>query len=539
MVVMVLLVGCSGSEAGTSSTQTPPSTTTSTSSTAVADSTTTTTKVRSLRDFVVHEFEVYTQTGDQAVRYADPGTRLELALAGTPFATTEMTLRNIATSEVVAEASPSQIPDISALMYQTTSTAGLLVEGANPADLDRSLELFIYGGEGLHRVLFPGDYPFFKAEIRSDLEIVLSVAREGNLTLWLADRGNVKVTVQEEDGGRIYARTELSSRFQREELPLPPGDHLLTFDEVEGADRIHLYASFLPEEGAYDALHCTPLEVGTEQIDFLPQWRPGQIIQVGRSESQEDSGSEIGISSTPVEIEVLEASTDGFVLAWEMGDTAVDYAALALPDGTWEELLELSEIRMVYEAGPSGEYLGILNLDEVKDKMEQLIDFLVEAGGIGPEEVEQFREIALSDEAIQVTAAQDLILYHSLYGLRIDATTTEVWDTSLPNVFGGEPFPATQTTEVITPQDPNGCVLVTVTVEPEEAEFMEILFETLAALGPTPSPEELAEMESFHIVNRLEFIYDPGTGQINRATRSLEISTPDHHQSEIVSLVTR
>jgi len=239
-----------------------------------------------------------------------------------------------------------------------------------------------------------------------------------------------------------------------------------------------------------------------------------------------------------MDVTVLESNSGGFVLSWELGETIVDAGAISFPDeDLLAEFLELAQIRFEYTTDPAGAYLGLRNLDEVRDRLGQAIDLLAELPGMDPGVLEETRAVALSDQALQAGAAQDIVVYHSLYGRSLDVARPEVEATLLTNLFGGEPFPATKTTKVITTRDNQGCVVVEVTETPDPERFVEILFDTLFPVGSEPSAEDRAEVESFQIVNKALFVYDYGSGRIRHVTAEQTTSTVSAFRTDVVTIV--
>ena len=236
-------------------------------------------------------------------------------------------------------------------------------------------------------------------------------------------------------------------------------------------------------------------------------------------------------------LEVLQADDEGFVLAWEIGETLFSLSTDNLP--RLDELQELSMLRIVYEAEPTGEYRRIRNLDELARQMDEIIDLLVEIGGMGSDDAKTTREILSDDQVLETIFTQDILLLHSLYGSSIDTAEPTIGETLQENPFGGEPFPATITVEIVTTQDAFGCVVALFTVAPDPEHFFAAILDAFGSTARQPSPSELAELEQFEVVTTIEIVYDPGNGAIKRVSETVAVSAFDGAGLETVTLARR
>ena len=295
----------------------------------------------------------------------------------------------------------------------------------------------------------------------------------------------------------------------------------------------------LAEPGEYP--RCIPPDDRTAPITFLPNWEQGEVIDLERKEIEDRAGRpiELGTSYAPVEIVVREANSDSFELTWTLGEAFLDLDDISIPDSELlDQFLELAKMRFEYETDETGLFLGVTNPDEIADRMETAMDLLIEITGESLTEGQgiDVRSLMQSDTFIQTVASQDIALYHGIYGLVLDPTQIERYETLLPNAFGGEPFPAIQTIEVTSTANEYGCVVVAMTTEPDPEAFVEILMDSMPDSAAPTTDEERAELAEMEIRNDLEFIYDPDTGRMRQVSGTQTVSLGDDYRIETVIL---
>lgn len=247
-----LLAGCATSTSNGSAGESTTTTLAPTTSSPPTTSTTAATEPETSRDFVLSEINLSTYTGSQAILFADANTQLELSLEGPIFSRTEMQLFDLQSTELLAEAAPTRLPDISALTYVTTTDRPLLITGAHPDDLDQSMTLNVYSGPGLRRIVVPVSYsPIFAADVEPSVEMVLDIEAEGILTLERSRTGGYDFELTGAGGTYKLAQGEMPLR-EPIVIPLLAGEYVLRFDPYLYTSTINLSGYFLNERGVVD-----------------------------------------------------------------------------------------------------------------------------------------------------------------------------------------------------------------------------------------------------------------------------------------------
>lgn len=258
-------------------------------------------------------------------------------------------------------------------------------------------------------------------------------------------------------------------------------------------------------------------ETGEEltEVDFAANWEVGTSVELNVRKSQERNGTPGGASDTPATIQVLGHGSDGYLLSWSYGVTLLDADTADLSPQLLDELTELASFTIEYRTDEFGLFESVTNVDELQDQFRRIVQFFEDNifTGMDPSAAATTRELLAamsSDEQIGLTLAEDVITYHSAYGYIVEAATPLNLVTELPNILGGDPFPAIQTVELAERSD--GCIPVQVSIIPEPVRFREILAEVMAELairqGLTVESIE-SELGDLKVANSILSVWEP------------------------------
>ncbi|HEX7277813.1 MAG TPA: hypothetical protein VF244_10605 [Acidimicrobiales bacterium] len=263
---------------------------------------------------------------------------------------------------------------------------------------------------------------------------------------------------------------------------------------------------------------CTPVGAPAEPIEFAARWSAGDTRSFSLTTTREDSSrpEQSGSATTPMKIRVLGSGSAGFRLSWDSGETILPTAPGPEEQAAVDQLNELGQFSIEYSTDASGAFEQVENLEALRSQVDRVITALGESG-LGPEEIEKVREVMLSDSFAETTLMENIVAFHSPYGLVLDPEDSFTAPDELPNALGGRPFPATSSVRVVNPRDAEGCAVLEVVVTPEPGPMAEILAEAVAELtgddGVGITPEELGR---FTVRNTIRYAYDPGSGWMVR-----------------------
>ncbi|MEP7366600.1 MAG: hypothetical protein ABI972_25360 [Acidobacteriota bacterium] len=167
--------------------------------------------------------------------------------------------------------------------------------------------------------------------------------------------------------------------------------------------------------------------VFAQELALRPTLQSGDVFELELVRSREDSRRPQlnGSSRTPVQVRVLEAGPNGFVLAWRPGATSFDnpeivknpvaaLAANALKDTPLEIVLD-----------PGGKFSGLRNQAAVTTKLLALRDESFARYSAGLDDPQRKQAVAnivqrlLAPEALLSAAAADVQTYFSLHGSKL------------------------------------------------------------------------------------------------------------------------
>lgn len=124
----------------------------------------------------------------------------------------------------------------------------------------------------------------------------------------------------------------------------------------------------------------TPVDAFAQDIKLMPQLRPGDEfrLEVTRIRGDSTLPQQSGRSRTVVEVHVLSATPEGFVLDWQSGDTVLENAAAAQDPmvAIVGEALRGVVFRLTLNA--DGRLTGVANQAEVRPKLQAMLDRIVQ-----------------------------------------------------------------------------------------------------------------------------------------------------------------
>ncbi|HYH05116.1 MAG TPA: hypothetical protein VEC37_18645 [Bacillota bacterium] len=225
-----------------------------------------------------------------------------------------------------------------------------------------------------------------------------------------------------------------------------------------------------------------------------------------------------------------------FIFEMEYRDTESNDPVLNNPAyKAWME--EANKQKILYQVGVDGEFMGIQNLEAIQKLMEKMIDVLF--GEQSDETVLQLKanmkQKMLSREFIENTITEEIKSLCDLYGLELEVNEPIAFETELPNILDGRPYPARFLVELTEYNQATGLCKGQIKVNPIPEKFTQITAETLQNLtGQKIDPKILKQLSlsithSFEydtkrkLITRLNYVKDT-TDLTNRDRREVTLT---------------
>ena len=140
-------------------------------------------------------------------------------------------------------------------------------------------------------------------------------------------------------------------------------------------------------------------------------------------------------------INIIDSLKDGYIIDWRFKNFKSSEEDKTV-NGGMNEIMEGLTIK--YKIDDVGAFAELLNWKEVRDYAFNSIDKMVKEkpSGLAFNNVlSQTRKMFETRENIEAVLIKEVQLFHTPYGVEYNITGVEA-ETELPNVSGGEPFPA-------------------------------------------------------------------------------------------------
>lgn len=254
-----------------------------------------------------------------------------------------------------------------------------------------------------------------------------------------------------------------------------------------------------------------------QDVDIVPKFRAGDAFQLEVIRVRENSTSpqQNNRGRTLVDVRVISANADGYVIEWVPGATVV-----SSPLGAQNPLLGvdsrvLQDIRFRLKLGADGELQGMANQAEIAPKLKTVVDAIVRqlAAGIPEDERKAFLDFIgqiLSVEVLIATATRDAATYFGLNGATLTVGQAVEVDLEQPNPLGGEPIPSRFRVRMESANSESASLTSTTTYDPA---FLVRLTNSLATQAGKPiPPAELAKLPPMEMADDASYLFDRKTG---------------------------
>lgn len=190
----------------------------------------------------------------------------------------------------------------------------------------------------------------------------------------------------------------------------------------------------------------------TTKVAFVAYWDVGDTYEFKVTKAQqqwdENEMTKDELNEYFATFTVLEQSEDSYTISWSYKNNFDKL--LNIPEGTSEEFIDLATVDIIYKTTEVGDFLEILNWEEVGENMNNLFDQIVEYAGKNDEKIKgelskmmgSFREIYSSKQGIELLVMKEIQYFHFFMGVEFEVNEPIHYKDEIPNMFGGKPIKA-------------------------------------------------------------------------------------------------
>ena len=234
-------------------------------------------------------------------------------------------------------------------------------------------------------------------------------------------------------------------------------------------------------------------------VRWSPQWKVGDSYVV------EYTKERVSFQGTPaasnkgrstIKITVEEKNDDYFVVHWTYGRFELDGPEKDNPFVV--KMMNISEgLCLKMKTDASGLPYELINVDEMIGKMKEVlndIESFFEENKAPKQTIRQtletLREQYRKPEVVKQSLMNDSLLFFRCCSGELKPNDPEEVEMTLPNPFGGDPFPGKSTTRLIKFEEQSGLATVEYLLEFDKEKASSGMFDILKKMRPeSPDPE--------------------------------------------------
>ena len=265
------------------------------------------------------------------------------------------------------------------------------------------------------------------------------------------------------------------------------------------------------------ALAFDTAQAFAQSVDIIPSLRAGDAFQLEVIRIRENSAQpqQNNRGRTLIDVRVISASTEGFVIEWVPGATILNNPLAAQNPLLGVDSQALRDIRFRLNLSADGELQGMANQAEVAPKLKTVVDAIVRDLSVKIPEAQRkafldFVGQILSVDLLIASATRDAATYFGLNGATLSAGDEVEVDLEQPNPLGGEPIPASLYVRMDSATADSASLKTKTTYD---ATSLMRLTESLAKRAGAPiPPEELAKLPAIEMADEGTYIFDRKVG---------------------------
>ncbi len=231
-----------------------------------------------------------------------------------------------------------------------------------------------------------------------------------------------------------------------------------------------------------------------EEVLIVPRWRPGEtrIYELVKSIQKTTQGKSKhqGSSRSRVEISVIEAGENGYLIGWTIQETELDDLKTAR-DPIVRQITDIMRgWKALIELDAQATATGLRNWRELQSRGKQILELMTgdpKRLGIEPSVINQVRtqveSMFASREQVEELYLRDMGVFFLPLGRSYPRHRTIEYKDELPNPLGGESLPRRGKLKLTSYDEKTGRAAVTWTQTVDSEAAMRIMLDTMRNLG--------------------------------------------------------
>jgi hypothetical protein len=266
-----------------------------------------------------------------------------------------------------------------------------------------------------------------------------------------------------------------------------------------------------------------------QDVTIIPKLRAGEGFQLEVIRTRENSSrsQQNSKARTLVDVRVVSAGPDGFVIEWVPGDTMLDNPQAAPDPIVGAASQALRDIRFRLTLNVDGELTGVANQAEVAPKLKAVVDAIIRelSARVPDAQRKQFLDFmgqVLSADVLIASATRDAGTYFGLNGVSLASSEAVEIDIEQPNPLGGAALPATFSVRM---ESVTADTASLKTVTTYDGAALVRLTESLAKQAGAPiAPEELAKLPPIEMADEGTYLFDRHMGLMREVVVSRRVT---------------
>lgn len=289
--------------------------------------------------------------------------------------------------------------------------------------------------------------------------------------------------------------------------------------------------------GRVSILVFTAIACGHAQDSVQLQFaaKAGDTVRLRMARIREDANrpERNGRSHTPVDIRVLEAAGDGYVVNWKYGATSMDRQLTAAEKSVMEassKLIESLQLEVMLDR--HGAFQKLRNEVSVSRGMAGMVagvmDFLRKAE---PDEakwkqIEPAMRQALSPQNQLMMITRDVQSYFGWYGVRFAKGETTETAAALPFPLGSGTVPVIIRARLVDQADPKKAMFAS-TTEYDGNALRDLTLKFFAQVMPQATLEQRQQMPALNASDEGRYVYNRASGWMDEILVTRRMSLAD------------
>jgi hypothetical protein len=226
----------------------------------------------------------------------------------------------------------------------------------------------------------------------------------------------------------------------------------------------------------------------------------------------DQSRSEVKLIAYDVTIRVLDSTKEGYKLEWKQGNVRIkgmDSVGNVLAGKL------LSGVKFIYSTDDVGSFKALLNWQEVRDFYVNMLKMQFSkdrADSISRAMIENMISNLSTKESVEAIMIKEVQLLYNPYGVEFPKRAVSA-ETELPNMLGGQPFPAILTFSMASLDVKNNMATVLLTQQVDKQKGKSILLDLLQKMSRGASLSDInSTIEKVEITDKISLTFHLATG---------------------------